>query len=610
MSGTVTINGNTVAGGAGAAGGTNGSGFGGGMFFGGSGTVVFTSAAGETQTIADVLADEFGATGIAGTDSVTLNKAGGGTLVLSGANQYSGGTVIDGGTLQVSTAANLGSGGLAIHNAATLAVTGSSTFTQNVNIAGTPTVSVAGGQTATFNGAIADDILVGSGSLTVNGGGTLALGNGANTYSGGTAVIGNSTLVIGSDGALGAAGAGVALGDAATGGALRYTSGANVTTSRAFTFGAGGGAVDTVGTAAVTITGGTSGNGALIKLGTGTLTLTGASTRTGITVAFEGVLRAGIVDAFGSGTMQVGPTGTLDLNNFDQSVGSISGAGMVTLGSATLTTGADDLSTLFGGDISGTGGLVKTGAGVLVLTGTNTYSGGTTVSAGALSATTPACRATSQTTESSSSTRPAAARLPATSPASGMLVKIGTGTVTLSGVNTLHRRHAHRGRHAGWRYDQPPGRHPQRRQPRVQPGNGRHVCRHASSASGSLTKSGAGTLTLTGQPPTAAARSITGGTLAGSTQSLPGQRFSQRRVAALRRRGSTACSMGRSAVSDSVTKAGAGTLFLNGTNSYTGGTTLNAGTRSSARRRASRGRSSTTACHLFNRTPTAPMPAI
>jgi autotransporter-associated beta strand protein len=54
------------------------------------------------------------------------------------------------------------------------------------------------------------------------------------------------------------------------------------------------------------------------------------------------------------------------------------------LGAATLTTGSDNTSTTFSGTISGAGGLTKTGAGTLVLTGNNPYSGATTVNGGRL----------------------------------------------------------------------------------------------------------------------------------------------------------------------------------------------------------------------------------
>ena len=73
--------------------------------------------------------------------------------------------------------------------------------------------------------------------------------------------------------------------------------------------------------------------------------------------------------------------------------GSISGAGTYNLGSKELTVGSDGLSTEVNGLIEGAGGsLVKVGTGTLTLTGNNTYSGGTTIQAGALVAGTPTRR--------------------------------------------------------------------------------------------------------------------------------------------------------------------------------------------------------------------------
>ena len=74
----------------------------------------------------------------------------------------------------------------------------------------------------------------------------------------------------------------------------------------------------------------------------------------------------------------------LDLDGFDQTIGSLAGAGNVGLGSATLTTGNDDTSTIFAGAIAGTGGLTKIGAGTFTLSGINLYSGNTNVNGGTL----------------------------------------------------------------------------------------------------------------------------------------------------------------------------------------------------------------------------------
>lgn len=73
------------------------------------------------------------------------------------------------------------------------------------------------------------------------------------------------------------------------------------------------------------------------------------------------------------------------LTSGGMTAGSIEGAGNYVLGANTLTTGSLNTSTQVDGVISGTGGgLTKLGTGTLTLTGANTYTGETTVSAGAL----------------------------------------------------------------------------------------------------------------------------------------------------------------------------------------------------------------------------------
>jgi len=77
---------------------------------------------------------------------------------------------------------------------------------------------------------------------------------------------------------------------------------------------------------------------------------------------------------------------SLDLNGQNQSIGSLAGVAgsAVTLEAGTLTTGGNNASTAFAGSISGAGGLVKNGTGTQTLSGSNSYSGGTTVNAGEL----------------------------------------------------------------------------------------------------------------------------------------------------------------------------------------------------------------------------------
>jgi len=70
--------------------------------------------------------------------------------------------------------------------------------------------------------------------------------------------------------------------------------------------------------------------------------------------------------------------------------GSIAGDGTYNLGSKELTVGSNNLSTTVSGLIEGDGGsLVKVGTGTLTLTDNNTYSGGTTIQDGTLVAGTP-----------------------------------------------------------------------------------------------------------------------------------------------------------------------------------------------------------------------------
>jgi autotransporter-associated beta strand protein len=107
-----------------------------------------------------------------------------------------------------------------------------------------------------------------------------------------------------------------------------------------------------------------SGGGSLIKTGDGTMTLTGANTYTTNTTISAGTLQIGAGGTTGSlsASSAITNNGTLSFNR-----------------SNTITQGTD-----FHSEISGTGAVTQTGNGTLVLSGTNTYSGATTVSAGTL----------------------------------------------------------------------------------------------------------------------------------------------------------------------------------------------------------------------------------
>ncbi|MGC4033457.1 MAG: BNR-4 repeat-containing protein [Tepidisphaeraceae bacterium] len=137
---------------------------------------------------------------LAGTQGVM--KAGVGTLTVSGTNTYTGDTVVSAGTL-------VATGGSAVPNGSVVNVAGGATFTVvasetigglagagNVNVTGTPTLTVGGNNvSASFGGVVG-----GATKLAKTGTGRQTL-TGANTYTGTTAVNGG-TLALGAGGSL------------------------------------------------------------------------------------------------------------------------------------------------------------------------------------------------------------------------------------------------------------------------------------------------------------------------------------------------------------------------------------------------------------------------
>ena len=132
----------------------------------------------------------------------------------------------------------------------------------------------------------------------------------------------------------------------------------------------------------------------LTKMGNGTLTLTSANTFSGATTVGGGSLVLANSDALQNSTLSSG--GAL----FDSSVaghaftlGGIAGSFNVSVAdnastpnAVALTVGKNNASTAFSGVLSGNGSLTKIGAGTLTLSGSNTFSGGLTISAGTVTA--------------------------------------------------------------------------------------------------------------------------------------------------------------------------------------------------------------------------------
>jgi outer membrane autotransporter protein len=327
-----------------------------------------------------------------------IDKTDGGTLVLNGANVYGGNTVLGGGELSVSSDVNLGLATNAIDfEGGTLQVAGTGlTSTGRDIIWGN---SGGGFDIADVNNNFSvSQQLNGPGGLVKTGAGTLTL-SGTNGYSGDTRIAAGTLVAQG----------GNAIGDQS---AVSVVNGAIfrvLDDETVATLSGSGSTVDLDGanlklvsnsvSATTAYSGSITGSGSLIKDGAFTQVLSGNNNYQGETQILDGTLYA-----VGTGTdsipdasdVTIASGGTLSLapplvpvpgeEGDDETIGSLAGAGDVNLGGQTLTVGGNGASTTFSGMISGTGALVKTGTGTLTLSGSNRYSGGTQIDGGMLSA--------------------------------------------------------------------------------------------------------------------------------------------------------------------------------------------------------------------------------
>ncbi len=255
-----------------------------------------------------------------------------------------------------------------------LALTGTLTlsngFTTDFDtyLMGDTTLSQTG--TGTFSSTIS-----GPGGLTISGGTVNLLGN--NTFTGGLWIASGGTLAAGADSAMGAPSGGLTF----AGGTLLAT--AAFTIDRTVTMGAGGGTFNTNGNDLL-VSRAIDGSGGLTKTGLGILTLSGANSYTGGTFVNEGILRLAAGASLSPSGALVVNGGTFDLNGNNVSVGLLQGAGgTISLGAATLTV-TESASTTLASVLTGSGGLSMQGAGLLNLTGVNTYTGPTSVTNGRL----------------------------------------------------------------------------------------------------------------------------------------------------------------------------------------------------------------------------------
>lgn len=279
-------------------------------------------------------------TSLTGGNNLTVGNGGGGNVVLAASNSYSGSTTLTAGTLTLANSAALPSGGtVTVAGNATLqasAAISGGTIANNmvINPSATATVNLSS-YNATLNGVVS-----GNGALAVLASTTTATLNlgGTNTYSGGTTINGGEVF-------------------------------ANTTSA----LGTGRVTVDAGGSLYLR-SGGTFSNQALVLAGSGSTGANGALRNSTNNNTWNGpiTLAASALITAANNTLTL--SGSVDLNP----------------SSGTQTLGFNS-SNLVGFVISGpivnsvgTGAITKNGTGPLVLSGANSYSGGTTVNAGVL----------------------------------------------------------------------------------------------------------------------------------------------------------------------------------------------------------------------------------
>jgi fibronectin-binding autotransporter adhesin len=519
-----------------------------------SGRTVTVNAGGATLDVQANTVTFAGAVGNSG--SGALAKTGTGTLVLSSANTYTGGTSVDQGTLRVTNAGGLGSGAVTINNGGTLEINGAVTLNKAITLNngatlyGTSTAdsvgthTIASGAAVTFKtegslfdvGDAANDVTGGGGgaSITVTGPTNTVNLNQTSDFVG-SWIVAAGTLGIDNNANLGNLSNTVTLANG------KLSAFGNI--GRSITLASGGGNIAVA--TSLTLSGVISGGGSLTKSGSGTLILTGTATHTGGTVLSGGTLQIG----------NGGTTGTL--------------AGAIT-GSNSLKFNRSDPIT-WGGDIGISGGSVtQTGPGTLTLSGNNTYSGPTIVTGGTLVLSTLAKFGNGTAISLSGGST--------MQWASGSTADISARTVTLgSGGATLD----------------------------VQSNNVTIAGAIGNSGSGSLTKLGSGTLVLGGANTYTGATIVTAGTLQFSTLGNLGNGTGITFSGGILRwaSGATTDISARTVRIDSaggtvdvqsnnvtfagaigaggtgaLTKLGTGTLTLAAGNTYSGGTRIDAGT--------------------------------
>ena len=505
------------------------------------------------------------------------------------------------------------------------AVTGAATT-------GTQTITVGSSSSGgiTLNGVIGDGAGGGNVALTINNtsSGVTSLTGAASTYSGVTTISAGildvtTFAAINTNSSIGKGSAGGSAADLVlNGGTLRHSAANVATTNRLFSVGTSGGTIDSsnataantlsftntgamdfngqLGTRTLTLGGSNTGNNtmalligndgsgnatSLTKTGAGTWVLSGTNAYTGPTTLSGGTLSAGVTANLGAAASNlVFNGGTLQVTG----VGLTSLSGLGRTNPITFTSGQtvgldiNNAGNVFTADQvlnQGTGGLTKLGAGTLVLNQVNTYTGPTTISSGILNATSSAALGNSSSsntlifnggtlqaggTITSADTRyvtmTGAGTIDTNSNAvsiagiiggTGALTKSGVGTLTLSAANTFSGSTT------------------------VSAGT-LALTNDLALRNSALVTTGAGTVTLSGTTPTFGGLSGASGNLA----SVISTGYNLATNLTLNPQSGSVTYGGviaDGATGMALTKTGAGTQVLQGANTYSGATNLNAG---------------------------------
>lgn len=325
--------------------------------------------------------------------NVRFNAAGGGGNVTLGAATTTVNTLLQSDTSNVAQVDTIG-GVLATNGIMISAAAGTQAVTIGVTAGDGSLQTATAGANLVLNNNQSSQTLTINAPIVANGASGLATAgavtlNGVNTYTGATGVGG--TLTIGGAGQLNSGSYAGAISLATTGSLVMNTS------------------------AAQTLSGVISGDGTITQLGSGTTTLSGANTYTGatsVTTTTGGILVAANATAFGNATTAslvfgASTDGKVQLNNSVTVVGlntnAIVGTPVIEAGTAGLKTltlnaipgvGGAVANNVFGNNSNnyagvlqngaGTLALVKSGTGTLRLGGVNTYSGGTTINGGVI----------------------------------------------------------------------------------------------------------------------------------------------------------------------------------------------------------------------------------